>query len=296
MAMKFYAQVNADPDSQDYGKILSVGRLDIDVVKDVFISERYQAGEWVDDLNVFSGVTGIESSLDWYQVPGAKVDQFTKGAQVRIDDQAPAQTVENMLARQAQDPSKVLARQLTENKFEGHRGRPGKVGGSQPKSAGTGPSPKSIAVPKGSAEAIEKLLRERPFGFSYRPMDKSAPTSGYMSSVSDGPIFSPDEPRKKKLAIIQGYLDEKESILGEDNMFVGGWLNDGDDGDGMFYLDASKNYQDLTETMGAASSTKQKSVFDVKAIDIIWVADWLEQNPDFEAGEGVREWYKVHPR
>lgn len=179
------------------------------------------------------------------------------------------------------------ARELEQNSFEDHRGRPGQRGGSLPRDAAGGGT---LPADNKSAKDIYELLKSHPYGFSYRPADKTSPTSGYMSSISDGPIFDPEISREEGIQIIQKFLDEKADLLSGENRFVGGWLEKG-----QFYLDASQNYQDELEVMKAAGSSHQIGVFDVNNVDTIYVDKWLDSHPDFDAGPGVREWYKDHP-
>lgn len=284
MSVKFYGRIISDPQSRDYGKVVSLGRTEIDLPKSVFVSERFAEGEWIDDIDLFGKISGIVAGgLDWHEIKPAQAQAFQNGERV-------------VLTFGSVEVEKTLARQLKQQHMgpgDHPSGSPQSVHGKEgPRDAG-GPNP----IPPGTAKAIDDLLEEvrqgKRFGFSYRPMTGNAPQSGYMSSVSDGPIFSPDLSRDERESVIQDYLDEKRQILGEDDIYVGGWLNEDD---GMFYLDASRNYQDIYDTMYDAADTKQKSVFDVKAEDIVWVSDWLEAHPEFDAPPGSRSWYAKNKR
>jgi hypothetical protein len=147
-----------------------------------------------------------------------------------------------------------------------------------------------------SAAEVLKMLEENPYGFSYRPIDKTSPTKGYMTSIEDGPIFDPSLPREEKLAMVNDFLDKKDSLLGEKDYYVGGWHNQED---GKFYLDASKNFQDLNETVSVSLPTHQKSIYHLPDIpgedgEVIWMSDFLDANPDFPTTPEIREYYKIH--
>jgi len=176
---------------------------------------------------------------------------------------------------------------LFPNSFEVHKGRPGEVGGSLPRGAGGGATEKDYSP---GSKAILDLLKSHPDGFSYRPMDASVPQDGYMSSVKDGPIFSPDLPDAEALAQIDSFLSDNADLLNGSNIYVGGWLYDG-----QFYLDASGNFKGLNETMSVAASSHQKGVFDLNTYNTIFVGEWLEANPDFDVPASTREWYRANP-
>jgi hypothetical protein len=176
---------------------------------------------------------------------------------------------------------------LRRNSFPDHRGIPGHQGGSLPRGESGG---SSATVTSQAAKDIYELLKSHPDGFSYRPADGSSPTTGYMSSISDGPVFDPRKSEEELTQEIQGFLDEKANLFGPKDRYVGGWLSKGN-----FYLDASQNYRDELEVMKDASASHQIGVFDVKHLDTIFVDKWLDAHPDFDAGPGVREYYKANP-
>lgn len=281
--MKYYGRIIADPKHPDYGKVVTLGRTDIDLPKSVFVSERFSDGKWVDDVDMFGLISGIVAGgLDWHEIKPAQAEAFQNGQKV-------------VLTFDGKAVEKTLARQLKQQ----HMG-PGDHPSGSPQSVHGKEGPRGDmpdAVPPGTARAIDGLLEEvrqgKRMGFSYRPMTEQAPTKGYMTSVSDGPIFSPELSRSERESVIQGYLDDKKELMGQDDIYVGGWLNPED---GQFYLDASKNYSDVYDTMYDAAETKQKSIYDIKADDIIWVSDWLEEHPEFDAPPGARSWYAKNKR
>ena len=142
------------------------------------------------------------------------------------------------------------------------------------------------------------MLEKYPYGFSYKPIDESQAVRGYMTSVDDGPIFDRNAPREENLEKIKQFLADKNELLGVANIYVGGWLNEDD---GLFYLDASANFQDLAGTLRIAASTHQKSIYHLppgpgEDGQVIWLSDWLSENPDFKIRPEIREWYKNNPR
>jgi len=174
------------------------------------------------------------------------------------------------------------------NDFEDHAGRPGKVGGSLPRESGGGGPAKDT----GSRKILE-LLRDSPGGFSYRPASKDSPKGGYMTSIEDGPIFSPDLSDDEALQQIDSFLTSKADLLKGSNMYVGGWLNEED---GKFYLDASGNFDSLDETIKVAAATKQKAIFDMNTFNTVFLSDYLSENPGLDIPADQREWYAANPK
>lgn len=152
--------------------------------------------------------------------------------------------------------------------FYAHKGRDAENlrGGSLPRGEGGG----SDHNP--GSQAILDLSKKQPGGFSYRPADKSVPQDGYMSSVSDGPIFSPELSDEEALTQIDSFLIDKADLLKGDNVFAGGWLN-GDDN--MFYLDASGNFKELNDAILSGASSHQKAIFDLNTFQEIYISDYL---------------------
>ena len=144
------------------------------------------------------------------------------------------------------------------NTFEGHAGRPGKVGGSRPRDAA------GIAV---KTEQINKLggmidqLRAGGFSVSLAGV---SPTSGYMTAISDK--------TEKKLPIenvskndIMKYANKNYAGLQAKDAYLGGWTSrDKKTGQVYAYLDVSINFQDRAETVRVGRQANQLGIYDVK--------------------------------
>ena len=111
----------------------------------------------------------------------------------------------NVLLRALNSVNRILARRLQGNKFEDHRGRPGQRGGSLPKSAGTGPTPKSSVADQHAAKiAAEPKITEQ--------MEKLAADSGGELYGLDNRMKELDSfTRKAKTDALEKGITEEEA-------------------------------------------------------------------------------------
>ena len=154
----------------------------------------------------------------------------------------------------------------------GHKGRPGKVGGSGP-GGGTGKAKK----PFGSEQfgrVRDRLFKEG--GFSYQPaLEKFATKTGYMISpyetrsriIPQGEVVAED--------FYKFAVDNQDLLMDEDKYF-GGWASEGD-----VFFDVSIKVESDEAANALAVKHKQRAYWDLKR-NIEVKTRWPEgQEPEF---------------
>jgi hypothetical protein len=281
MPAKYYGQIIADPQSKDYGKVVQVGRVEMDLPKDIFVSERLDAdsGAWVDDIDVFGLVSGvIDGGLDWHEIKQNQVQDFESGKPVVLEFED-AGTVE-----------KVLARQL---KIQ-HKGP-----GDHPSG-----SPQSVHGKKGPRKEGEKDIRKRlseegikslidrmqeakegeEVGFSYQVIKDMEPTTGVFSSEY------PDRNKNVSLEeldydVVREYVIENADLLTQDDHYLGGWLQYG-----KVDLDVSKRFDSRDAALKSAEIHYQAGVFDLNEFKTYYVRPEFDRDDPRYDPEAVDKW------
>jgi len=181
--------------------------------------------------------------------------------------------------------------------FTGHVGIPGHRGGS----AHSGKVSEAMgreALIHETANAIENLLINNPWGFSYRPVTGS-PTSGNMVSLH------PDEGHQQimgskdllnsdqmKKTIVDYVRKRIEKVVGTPDLHFGGWQNDDD---GNFYLDLSGRIHKKGDAWNLAKQNNQIAWYNIQEEHQYTTANMKPEDftlDDFELTEppdGVRE-------
>lgn len=107
------------------------------------------------------------------------------------------------------------------------------------------------------------MIRKNPSGFSVKPTNGRAPTSGYMVSlpghtkiVTEAQLSGPNAP-----ALLQQYAREHAGVLQQPGAHIGGWT---DSNTGKTHLDVSHNIRDRTKAKRAGQRQNQIKIWDVK--------------------------------
>jgi len=134
----------------------------------------------------------------------------------------------------------------------GHAGRPGAVGGS---SRGTGYSNllRDISKPDG--------------GFSYNPITRTSPTSGYMVSIHKGRELVLDTKAVNGVTLAT-YVRDNADLLRQSNNYLGAWHNPEND---KVYLDVSRHTESRAEAEALGKKHNQEAFFDLvngKSVDL----------------------------
>lgn len=281
MPMKFYGQIIADPQSPDYGKVVQVGRVEMDLPKDIFVSERLdnKSGEWVDDFDVFGLVSGvIDGGLDWHEIKQNQASAFEAGKPVILDfgDEA--------------EVEKVLAQKLKQQ----HKGP-----GDHPSG-----SPQSVHGKKGPRGKDDKDIRKRiseegikslidrmreakegeEIGFSYQVIEDAEPTSG---------IFSSEYPERNKnvslddldFETVREYVIENADLLTQDDHYLGGWLQYG-----KVDLDVSRRFDSRDDALKSADKHFQAGVFDLNEFKTFYVRPEFDPDDPSYDPEALDRW------
>jgi len=141
----------------------------------------------------------------------------------------------------------------------GHKGRPGKRGGSTPRGGG-GTATKTKA-PKTYEGVYKKLIEQG--GFTYQPIYDIWPETGFM--------VSPYSEREKVIPMsafsrrdLRKYVNQNADLLGKDDHYLGGWVYEGN-----AYLDISIRSDTKEQANRIAKENNQIAFFDLSEMEEI---------------------------
>lgn len=100
-------------------------------------------------------------------------------------------------------------------------------------------------------------LLGRDGGFSLNINDES-PSTGYMVSIKDGPVFDALEHVRSKEVL--DFIAENEHAFNWDHHYIGGWV---DQKTGKVYIDIAINLQSLDSAIAVARAAKELAIYNV---------------------------------
>jgi hypothetical protein len=126
--------------------------------------------------------------------------------------------------------------------------------------------------------------------FSYQPVLKKAPISGY--ALSPYPERSRTfDVQELNLASIAQYLIDNAEMWGSKKHYLGGWL---DRATGKFYLDVSIVVQDRSEAERLTRMHKERAYFDIAKRKTVYVTSVAAHENRVIEKSLEHSWYRRH--
>lgn len=180
----------------------------------------------------------------------------------------------------------------------GHGGLAGVWGGSSP--AGSGSSivydeNAHLNMIDGVAIATDEeltMLENEIFnswGFSYHPIGKHAPETGYMVSYETPTAVIPIEDYNRSI-MKQFILENIDYFRDKPDRYFGGWISEG-----KIFFDVSKNMQDVEKSALRGINQNQKAIYDLAKGDEIHAISYLDYiREKLWTPELVTKTFKIH--